>query len=81
MGKDMKGKTTPEEIPRVRKLSSSNPEARDEGPRLLPLIDEPRSHEPSVVTNSRYMDLADTAMRRKKPAPAHAKASNRKIRD
>lgn len=65
---------------KLRKLSSSDPEARDEGPRLLPLPDDAPAREHSMEANSRYMDLAETAMRRKQPAAARTKDLNRKNR-
>jgi hypothetical protein len=62
----------------LRKLSSSDPEARDEGPRLLPLPDEPRSRDFAIDVSNRYMHLAETAMRRKRPKPERPKAPTRK---
>jgi hypothetical protein len=52
----------------VRKLPPSDPEARDEGPRLIPLASERRHEDIPVANNRRYMDLADQAIRRKPPA-------------
>jgi len=73
-----KSKTTSQETPKVRKLSSSDPEARDEGPRLLPLQEEPRSHEIHIEANSRYIDLADAALHRKPPSSTRTKDPNQK---
>ena len=47
----------------IAKLSAESPEARDEGPRLLP-IREDRS-DPHIM-NSRYLELAAVALEPKK---------------
>ena len=51
----------------IRKLPSTDPEARDEGPRLIPFTERRRQEMP-VENNRRYMDLAERAIRRKPPA-------------
>ncbi len=43
---------------RVRAIHSSEPAARDEGPRLIPL-----RNEPTDVPLGHYLQLADTALR------------------
>ena len=49
----------------VVRLSSSKPEARDEGPRLLPL--DKREPQPGhFVAMDHYLDLADKVLRSKK---------------
>jgi len=47
---------------KVTKLPSSRPEARDEGPRLLPLDKE---HQPHFGVMDHYLDLADKLLRPK----------------
>jgi hypothetical protein len=44
--------------PTLRPIPSTEPAARDEGPRLIPLDD--RSKEPSRLEH--YLELADTAL-------------------
>ena len=46
----------------LRPISPTEPAARDEGPRLIPLDD--RSREPSRLEH--YLELADTALGRKR---------------
>jgi len=46
----------------LRPIPSTEPAARDEGPRLIPLDD--RSKEPSRL--EQYLELADTALGRKR---------------
>lgn len=55
----------------LRKMGSSAPEARDEGPRLLPLA----TKKPSLDEYSRrFLELADMALEtNKKPASQRAK--------
>ena len=60
----------------VRKLPPTDPEARDEGPRLIPLA-ERRHEDIPVAFNRRYQDLADRAIRRKPPASQSSPRSNR----
>lgn len=52
---------------KVRKLASDHPQARDEGPRLLPLDGVERT-----VTFGRSTDLADVALGRGKPSKSTA---------
>jgi hypothetical protein len=47
-----------------QKISSDDPAARDEGPRLLPLEDTRRPPQ-SASFEQRYLDLADAAIRSK----------------
>jgi hypothetical protein len=47
----------------LKAIPPSEPAARDEGPRLIPLDD--RSKEPSRLEH--YLDLADTALGLKRP--------------
>ena len=47
---------------KLRAIPPTEPAARDEGPRLIPLVD--RSKEPSRLEH--YLDLADTALRMKR---------------
>jgi len=61
----------------VRKLPPSDPEARDEGPRLIPLSTERRQQDIPVANNRRYMDLADRAIRRKPPTSDSASRGGR----
>jgi hypothetical protein len=63
----------PAENESIRKLPPTDPEARDEGPRLIPLPEQ-RQLESPVANNRRYIDLADSAIRRKEPASARPKA-------
>lgn len=56
---------------RVQRLPPTAPDARDEGPRLIPLED--RVSEPSRLEH--YLDLADVALGVRKPAP---EAANRR---
>ena len=56
--KSVKPKTKKLEGRRVKKLPSTAPAARDEGPRLLPLGEAPK--EPSRLEH--YLDLADAAL-------------------
>lgn len=49
--------------PKLKPIPPTEPAARDEGPRLIPL-DEP-SKEPSRLEH--YLDLADTALGLKRP--------------
>ena len=58
MKKSVKPKTKKLEGRRVKKLPSTAPAARDEGPRLLPLGEAPK--EPSRLEH--YLDLADAAL-------------------
>jgi hypothetical protein len=58
----------------VRKLPPSDPEARDEGPRLIPFI-ERRQREMPVENSRRYMDLAEQAIRRKRPTSERPRAN------
>jgi hypothetical protein len=46
---------------KVQRIPSTAEAARDEGPRLIPLVD--RSKEPSRLEH--YLDLADTALGKK----------------
>jgi hypothetical protein len=48
---------------KLKPIPPTEPAARDEGPRLLPLDD--RSKEPSRLEH--YLDLADTALGLKRP--------------
>jgi len=43
---------------KLEPIPSSNPEARDEGPRLLPL----RPPRPESLAGQKYLDLADRAL-------------------
>ena len=56
--KSAKTKTKKLESKKVKKLPSTAPAARDEGPRLLPLGQGPK--EPSRLEH--YLDLADAAL-------------------
>ena len=58
MKKSTKTKTKRLTGRKVKKLPSTAPAARDEGPRLLPLGDAPK--EPSRLEH--YLDLADAAL-------------------
>ena len=58
MKKSVKRKTKKLEGRKVKKLPSTAPAARDEGPRLLPLGEAPK--EPSRLEH--YLDLADAAL-------------------
>ena len=49
--------------PKLKPIPPSEPAARDEGPRLIPLED--RSKEPSRLEH--YLELADTALGLKRP--------------
>jgi hypothetical protein len=57
---------------KVRKIDSTEPEARDEGPRLLPLTGVERRHSFGPAT-----ELGAVALR--KPAAAHK--SNKQVRN
>ncbi len=48
---------------KLKPIPPTEPSARDEGPRLIPLDD--RSKEPSRLEH--YLDLADTALGLKRP--------------
>ena len=52
---------------RVVKVSTEQPEARDEGPRLIPQRESVRDVVPSGVQH--YIDLADVALGLKKSKP------------
>jgi hypothetical protein len=52
-----------------QKISSDDPAARDEGPRLLPL-EESRKPPHSASFDQRYLDLADVAMHSKARKPS-----------
>jgi hypothetical protein len=65
--------------PKLRKLSSSHPDARDEGPRLLPLP-ERRDHDSAAEISRRYIDLAEAAIGRKGPSTERPKSSRKKHR-
>lgn len=67
-------RSKPAENESIRKLPPTDPEARDEGPRLIP-FPEQRQPEVPVASNRRYMDLADSAIGRKEPASARPKAA------
>jgi hypothetical protein len=54
----VKTKTKKRDGRKVKKLPSTAPAARDEGPRLLPLGEAPK--EPSRLEH--YLDLADAAL-------------------
>ncbi|HZP16972.1 MAG TPA: hypothetical protein VFB00_03335 [Terriglobales bacterium] len=56
---------------KLKPIPPTEPAARDEGPRLIPLDD--RSKEPSRLEH--YLELADTALGRKRlgPQPEHRK--------
>ncbi|OLB23282.1 MAG: hypothetical protein AUH15_03980 [Acidobacteriales bacterium 13_2_20CM_55_8] len=58
MKKLVKTKTKKLDGRKVKKLPSTAPAARDEGPRLLPLGEAPK--EPSRLEH--YLDLADAAL-------------------
>ena len=58
MKKSVETKTKKLEGRKVKKLPSTAPAARDEGPRLLPLGQAPK--EPSRLEH--YLDLADAAL-------------------
>ena len=58
MKKSVKTKTKKLAGRKVKKLPSTAPAARDEGPRLLPLGEAPK--EPSRLEH--YLDLADAAL-------------------
>lgn len=58
MKKLVKTKTKKHDGRKVKKLPSTAPAARDEGPRLLPLGEAPK--EPSRLEH--YLDLADAAL-------------------
>jgi len=48
----------------ISKISPDSPEARDEGPRLVPLREHQSSiHDSSFATQSRYLELADRAQK------------------
>ena len=49
--------------PKLKPIPPTEPAARDEGPRLIPLDD--RSKEPSRLEH--YLELADTALGLKRP--------------
>jgi hypothetical protein len=61
----------------VRKIDPSEPEARDEGPRLIPLEERRREQRP-FEPDRRYIDLADTAMKR--PVPTRGRAAEKNQR-
>lgn len=52
----------------IRKLPITDPEARDEGPRLIPLPERRKALRP-LVDGARYVDLADKVIgeRRRRP--------------
>lgn len=45
----------------IRKIRPEEPEARDEGPRLIP-YDPPRLSDPALGLHSHYLELADQAI-------------------
>lgn len=59
-----KKKKKPAKVKRVIKLSPSRPEARDEGPRLIPL--EVKSHQDQF--GRRALELADVALGLRPPS-------------
>jgi hypothetical protein len=63
--------------PPVRKIDPSEPEARDEGPRLIPLEERRREQRP-FEPDRRYIDLAAAAMKR--PASARGRAAEKNQR-
>jgi hypothetical protein len=56
---------------KVKRIPPTEADARDEGPRLIPL--DERSNEPSRLEH--YLELADTALGLKRAAAAHKKAN------
>lgn len=53
-----RGKKRKTQARKIKRLPPTEPSARDEGPRLLPLVD--RVSEPSKLDH--YLDLADAAL-------------------
>lgn len=67
----MKRKLSSKKIARLKRIPPTEADARDEGPRLIPL--EERGNEPSRLEH--YLELADTALGLKRAAVGPKKPS------
>jgi len=65
----VKRKLPSKKTARLKRIRPTEAEARDEGPRLIPL--EERSNEPSRLEH--YLELADTALGLSRSAAGHRK--------